>query len=120
MEFTKEQIQAQELIELRLVFQRAIELMDNLEVNNDPFKNKQLNSQLKGVYGVLDKQTKRYDDMYKVSPKGTTTFYNVVCESAKYVMTKHLFDKAGFVQYQAAHDINPKAVEGIVRKILKG
>lgn len=119
MELTKEQQQGYDLIELRIVNQRYIELLDDLEVKKSPFANKQLNAQLKGVYGVIDKETKKYNSMFEVCAEGTTAFYNATCDIARWIMTKSLFDKALFAQYQIAHDLDYKSVEGIINKVIK-
>lgn len=46
------------LIEFRLLNQRMVEILDDLNLKSHPLRNQKLNQQLKGVYAVLDKQTK--------------------------------------------------------------
>ena len=127
MTLTKEQQLGYLEIELRVLFQRAIEVMDEinhvsdeLKIQSNDFKtNIKLKAQLKGVYGPLDKQTRRYNDIYEASEEGTTVFYNITKANTELVMHHNLLDKSIICQALAAHEKNPKAVEGIFAKILK-
>jgi len=107
------------LIELRILFQRAIEVMDDLKIIEYPLRNKQLHALLKGLIGPLDKETRKYNAMFDVCEEGTSVFYHTVKDSCSWIMEKHLFDKALFAQYQRAHDLDHKAVEGIINKVIK-
>ena len=118
MQLTRDQQTAYNLIELRILNQRYIEILDELNYERHPFKNQKLNQQLKGVYGVIDKETKKYDDMYDVSPEGTTQFYMVTSENAKFIMKNHLLDKSLICSFLLAHKKEPKAIEGIISKII--
>lgn len=114
-------------IELRIIFQRAIEIIDEikylqdyLKVNSSDHKtNKKLQAQMKAVYGPLDKQTRKYNDIFEASEEGTTAFYNTTQANALLVMRNHLLDKSFICQALMAHEQNPRAIEGIIDKILK-
>jgi septation ring formation regulator EzrA len=119
MKLTKEQQIGFDQIELRVILQRAIELMDDLEINNPEPKNKKLKSQLKALYGPLDKETRKYNDIFEASEEGTTAFYQTTQANALLVMRNNLLDKSFICQAMMAREINPKAIEGIIDKILK-
>lgn len=118
MELTQQQQQGYNLIELRIINQRYIELLDDLDVANSPFKNKKLNQQLKGVYPVIDKETKKYNAMYDVSPEGTTQFYDTTCENAKFIMQDNLLNKTLICGFLMAHEKNSELIETIINQIL--
>ena len=68
MEITPQQEVNFKKIELRILIQRAAEVIDDL---NDierkqgiKEKNKSLKAQLKALYPTLDKETKKYDEIY--------------------------------------------------------
>lgn len=119
MEISREHQTGYGLIELRVILQRAIEIMDDLDIVKYPLRNKALQSQLKAIYPALDKETKKYNAMFEVSPDGALNFYNIVHENARFVMQNHLIDKGLIAQFLTAHDKNPRAIEGIIDKILK-
>lgn len=106
-------------IELKLHIQRSVELLDDLDIKNHPLKNKKLNQALKGIYAMLDKEVKTYDDLYKVSPNDTMYYYNVVCENAKTVLSKDLVDKALVESFLYCYKLDEKSVAGILNKVLK-
>ena len=108
------------IIELGIHIQRAVEILDDLNITDHPLKNKKLNQQLKGVYGVLDKETKLYNELHTVSADDTYHFYDVIKENSKIIMKNHLVDKSLVCSFLVAHDANPKAAEGIINKILRG
>lgn len=119
MQLSKEHRTGYNLIELRINLQRAIEILDELDLENNPLGNKPLKKHLLGLIEPLDKQTKRYNDMYSVSSSGTTAFYDATRDNERFIMQNHLLDKVLISQHLAAHEINPKAVEGIIAKVLK-
>jgi len=106
-------------IEMKLHFQRSIEILDDLDVKNHPLKNKKLNQALKGIYAMLDKEVKTYNDLYEVSPDDTMYYYNVVCENAKTVLSKNLVDKALIESCLWCFDKDEKSVSGILNKVIK-
>lgn len=108
------------VIELGIHIQRAVEILDDLNITNHPLKNKKINQQLKGVYGVLDKETKLYNDLHEVSADDLYHFYDVVKENSKIIMKNHLVDKSLVCSFLVAHEANPKAAEGVINKILRG
>lgn len=119
-ELTVEELQVYKIIELSVNIQRSIEILDDLEELKHPFSNKKLNSQLKGVYGPLDKQTKLYNEFYNSNPTITNHFYEVVKANAKFITSFNLLDQSRINNYLEARVINTGSVEGIVTKILKG
>ncbi len=106
-------------IELKLHFQRSIEILDDLNIKNHPLKNKKLNQALKGIYAMLDKEVKTYDDLHKVAPEDTMYYYNVVCENAKTVLSKNLVDKALIESYLYCYEKEPESIEIVLNEILK-
>lgn len=119
MQLTAEQETGYNLIELRVIIQRGIEILDDLDLKKNPMANKPLKTMLKGIYAPLDKQTKLYNEIFEASPEGAMHFYNVVKNNADFIMQNHLLDKALICSFLMAHQKNPKAVEGIMEKILK-
>lgn len=118
MHMSKEHETGYNLIELRINLQRAIEILDDLDIQNNPLGNPKLKHLLKGLIEPLEKQTKKYNDMYKASPEGCQAFYNVVKDNERFIMSHHLLDKVSIRNYIMAHELNPGAIEGIVDKIL--
>lgn len=119
LELTAEQFQAYKLIELAVYMQCSIEVLDDLNRINHPLKNQKLNSQLKAIYPSLDKQTKKYNELYEVNEEGVSHFYEVTKRNTEYIMSYNLLDKSKISIYLVAHEINPKAVEGIINKVIK-
>lgn len=107
------------LIEFRLLNQRMVEILDDLNLKSHPLRNQKLNQQLKGVYSVLDKQTKLYDDLFEKHSDDTMYYYDVICENSKTLMSKNLLDKALINTFLFCNDKNPKAMAGILNKIIK-
>jgi len=118
-ELTPEQERNFNLIELRIVNQRYVEILDDLLTYNLPTNNKKLKSQLKGTYEMLKKETKKYDELFDATSEGTTAFYNICCDSAQIVMSNNIIDKNLINKCLTANKLNPKALEGILDKILK-
>jgi hypothetical protein len=118
-ELTPEQIRNFNLIELRIVNQRYVELLDDLLKYNVPTNNKKLRNQLKATYVMLDKETKGYNELYEATPTGTSAFYEVTKTNAELIMSNVLLDKNIIHKTISAHRFKPKAVEGILDKILK-
>lgn len=108
-----------DFIELKLHLQRSIEILDDLDIKNHPLKNKKLNQALKGIYAMLDKEVKTYNDLYAVAPEDTMYYYNVVCENAKTVLSKDLVDKALIESFLYCYKLDEKSVAGILNKIIK-
>lgn len=119
MVISKEHETGYNLIELRINLQRSIEILDSLDLEKNPLGNKSLNTHLKGLIEPLDKQTKKYNDMFAVSQSGTMAFYNTVKENERFIMQNHLLNKALICSFLVAHELNPAAVEGIVNKVIK-
>src|SRR6478736_2338199 len=119
MQISKEHQTGYNLSEFRILSQRIIEILDDLDLEKNPLRNKTLNPLLKGLIGPLDKQTKQYNDFHAVCEEGTTHFYNVVKENARFTMSPHLLDKVAITRHLLAYEINPKAIDGIIDKILK-
>jgi hypothetical protein len=119
LNLTKEQYQAYNVIELSILFQRSIEILDELNNIDHKIKNKPLASQLKAIYPSLDKQTKLYNEMYNVETEGVNHFYDITKKNAEYIMSYNLLDKALICSFLVAHEIDSKAVEGIINKVIK-
>lgn len=119
MSLTKEQQLGFNQIELRVILQRAIELIDDLNYSSKEIKNLKLKSNLKSIYCILDKETKKYNDLFEATAEGTTAFYDVVVANTLLVMRNNLIDKNLINKAVLANEINPKALEGILNKILK-
>jgi hypothetical protein len=119
MNLSKEQELGFNQIELRVVLQRAIELIDDLNYSSKQIKNLKLKSNLKSIYGILEKETKKYNDLFEATPEGTTAFYDIVVANNLLVMRNHLLDKNLINKCIVANEINPKALDGILVKILK-
>jgi len=106
-------------IEMKLHFQRSIEILDDLDIKSHPLKNKKLNQALKGIYAMLDKEVKTYNDLYEVAPEDTMYYMNVVCENAKTVLSRNLVDKALIESFLWCFSVDEKSVSGILNKIIK-
>lgn len=119
IELTPEQIRNFNLIELRIVNQRYIELLDDLEKHNVPTNNRKLRSGLSAIYSMLDKETKKYNELYEATAVGTTAFYEICKTNAELIMSNVILDKNFIHKAISAHRFNPKAVDGIIDKILK-
>jgi len=119
LNLTKEQYQAYNVIELSILFQRSIEILDELNRIDHKIKNKPLASQLKAIYPSLDKQTKLYNSMFEVEQEGVNHFYDITKKNTEYIMSYNLLDKALICSFLVAHDIDSKAVEGIINKVIK-
>ena len=116
---TKEQLINYNEIELRVILQQAIEILDFFKANDVKFKNQTLNAQLKGLYPALDKDTRKYDEIFNATEEGTTVFYDIVKGSSALIMTAQMPKKAIFNQFVAAYNTDEKAVQGIINKVLK-
>ena len=123
MELTPQQEVNFKKIELRILIQRAAEVIDDLNdierKNGLKEKNKSLHSQLKAIYPTLDKETKKYDEIYKASEEGTTVFYEIVKRNIQLVMHRNLLDKNFILCCFEAKEKNEKALMGVIQKILK-
>lgn len=118
MSLTKEQEIGFNQIELRVTLQRAIELIDHLNLNSKEIKNKKLQSNLKSVYTILDKETKKYNDLFEVTQEGTTVFYNIVVDNNLLVMKHNLMNKNLINKAVLANEINPNAMEKALYNII--
>jgi hypothetical protein len=119
LKLSPEQYQAYNIIELSILFQRSIEILDELNAIDHKIKNKALASQLKAIYPSLDKQTKLYNEMYNVENEGVSHFYDITKKNAEYIMNFNLLDKALICSFLVAHEIDTKSVEGIINKVIK-
>lgn len=68
---------------------------------------------------MLEKETKNYSEIYGVSPDGTNQFYDTIVQNAKFIRGHHLLDQSLICSFLVAHEKDPKAVEGIINKVLK-
>lgn len=123
MELTPQQELNFKKIELRILIQRATEVIDEINdaerKNGLKEKNKSLQSQLKAIYPTLDKETKKYDEIYKASEEGTTVFYEIVKRNVQLIMNRNLIDKNFILCCFEAKQKNEKALMGVIQKILK-
>lgn len=119
IELNDEQKQALNIVEARILSQRLIEILDDLNLKNHPTKNQKLNQNLKGLYPILDKQTKQYDELFKTSQEGTLTYYETVCINSQLILSYNLIDKNLLNKCFLANAKNEKAFHGILNKILK-
>jgi hypothetical protein len=119
LRLTKEQKIGYNLIELRILFQRSIEILDELKSMDHRSKNNSLNSQLKALIPSLEKETKKYNEIYEVESEGTSHFYNVTVTNSQYIMSYSLLEKALICSFLIAHEIDSKSVEGIINKVIK-
>lgn len=118
-ELTQEQYRNFLLIELRIVNQRYVEILDELNKVNLPTNNRKLRSGLSAVYSMLDKETKKYDELFSATEQGTTAFYDICVANAMQIMNGSLLDKNLINRCLVANQKNPNALEGILTKILK-
>lgn len=123
MELTPQQELNFKKIELRILIQRATEVIDEINdterKNGLKEKNKSLQSQLKAIYPTLDKETKKYDEIYKASEEGVTVFYEIVKRNVQLIMNRNLIDKNFILCCFEAKQKNEKALMGVIQKILK-
>lgn len=119
MNLTKEQKLGFNQIELRIVLQRAIELIDEIDANPTPIKNQKLKSQLKSVYGPLDKETKKYNDIFDASQDGTNAFYDITMANYLIVMRNCLVDKNVVSKALICHEIDMPLMDYTMNKIIK-
>lgn len=123
MELTPQQELNFKKIELRILIQRATEVIDEINdaerKNGLKEKNKSLQSQLKAIYPTLDKETKKYDEIYKASEEGVSVFYEIVKRNVQLVMNRNLIDKNFILCCFEAKQKNEKALMGVIQKILK-
>ena len=68
---------------------------------------------------MLDKETKNFSEIYEASPDGSKQFYDNIVENANFIRKHHLLDQSLICSFLIAHQKDPKAVEGIINKILK-
>ena len=106
-------------IELRIHLQRSIEIMDEFARLDHSFKNKSLNQMLKALYPALDKQTKKYNEIFQATEEGTSVFYDIVQTNIAIVMSAVLPGKNTFNRFIMAYETDQKAVDGIITKTLK-
>ncbi len=107
------------IIELALHIQRSIEILDDLDVKNNPLKNKKLNQAFKGIYPMLEKETKTYNELFQCSEEDTMYFYDVIHENARTILRKSLLDKALIESFLFCHEKDPNSMGGIMNKIIK-
>lgn len=107
------------IIELALHIQRSVEILDDLDIKNNPLKNKKLNQAFKGIYPMLDKETKTYNELFQCSEEDTMFFYDVIHENARTILSRTLLDKALINSFLHCHQKNPTAMGGIMTKIIK-
>lgn len=123
MELTPQQQINFKKIELRILIQQATEVIDEINSierkNGLKEKNKSLQSQLKAIYPTLDKETKKYDEIYNASEEGTTVFYEIVKRNIQLVMNRNLIDKNFILCCFEAKQKNEKALMGVIQKIIK-
>lgn len=123
MEITPQQEANFKKIELRILIQRTVEVIDEINYverkNGLKEKNKSLQSQLKAIYPTLDKETLKYNEIYKASEEGTSTFYEIVKRNVQLVMHRNLIDKNFILCCFEAKEKNEKALMGVIQKILK-
>ena len=115
----KEQYIANKAIQLRVLFQLAIETLDYLNNVDARYGNKKLGAMLKSIYPALDKETKKYDEIYKASEEGTTVFYEIVKRNVQLIMNRNLIDKNFILCCLEEKQKNEKALMGVIQKILK-
>lgn len=114
-----EQIRNFNLIELRIINQRYVELLDELLHYNVPTNNRKLRSGLSAIYSMLDKESKKFDEIFNATPEGTTAFYEISKANAMSILSLNLIDKNLVTKCLLANETNPKALDGILTKILK-
>ena len=119
LKITKEQHQAYKLIDLCINFQWSIKIIDELEGIKQQSRNKKLVSQVKTIYRSLDKQSQINNEMFKAEEEAVSHFYDITKRNAEYMMNYNLLDKALICSFLVAHEIDSKAVEGIINKIIK-
>lgn len=119
MQLDDRQILGYNIIELWIINQQYTELLDDLNIRSNPLKNKKLNQALKGIYPMLDKETKNFTEIYEASPDGTNQFYDNIVENSKFIRKHHLLDQSLICSFLIAHQKDPKAVEGIINKIIR-
>lgn len=119
IELTPEQIRNFNLIELRIVNQRYVELLDELLVYNTPTNNRKLRNALKANYVMLDKETKKYNELFEATQTGTSAFYDICKANTEFILSFNLLDKNLINKCLIANEKNPKALEGILEKIIK-
>lgn len=123
MELTPQQELNFKKIELRILIQRTTKVIDEINdterKNGLKEKNKSLQSQLKAIYPTLDKETKKYDEIYKASEEGVTVFYEIVKRNVQLIMNRNLIDKNFILCCLEAKQKNEKALMGVIQKILK-
>jgi hypothetical protein len=118
-ELTPEQIRNFNLIELRVLNERYLEVLDDLICYNVPTNNKKLRAGLKATYDMLKKETIKYNELFEATPEGTTAFYNICKTNAELIMSNVILDQNFIQKAIAARRFNRKSVEGIIDKILK-
>lgn len=119
MNLTKEQQLGFNQIELRVILQRAIELIDELNYSSKEIKNLKLKSNLKSIYPILEKETKKYNDLFEATSEGTTAFYDITVANSLLIIRNNLVDKNLINKAVLANEIDSKSLEGILNKILK-
>jgi len=106
-------------IELRIHLQRSIEILDEFARLDHSFKNKPLNQMLKALYPALDKQTKKYNEIFQATETGTSVFYDIVQNNIAITMSATLPGKNTFNQFIMAYEADQKSVDGIITKVLR-
>jgi hypothetical protein len=114
----KEEMIANKTISVCIKVQLMIEELDELNKLDARYGNKKLGSQLKAIYPALDKETQKYNEFYQKAETGTTHFYDVIKANVHFMMNFELLDQSFISRALFANEKNPKALEGIINKIL--
>ena len=114
----KEELIANKIISVCVKVQLMIEELDELSRLDARYGNKKLGAQLKAIYPALDKETQKYNEFYQRAEIGTTHFYDIIKQNVHFMMNFDLLDQSFISRALFANEKNPKALEGIINKIL--
>lgn len=119
MELSKEDLLMITKVEVMIQLQLLIENFDLIFSLDPKMPNKKLQSNMKAILLMLEKETNNYNKLYAVSESDTLYFRNVLENNIKAIGSRTIIEKGHVDNYLACLTKNPKALDGIVTKILK-
>jgi len=96
--------------------QLLLETLDELKESSE-YKG-EFKVKLNAIYQMLDKGTKKYDDLYNATEEGTTAFYNVINNNVRNILSYTIPEVNILNIMIEAYNKDEKAINGIIKKVL--
>lgn len=107
-----------EIVTTHMACQITLNLLDNLKGTR--YDKQLLKNKINGVIPELQKcEDSLFYDFFKLDGATTTEVYSIYKSFITAMATVPIYDAPNVVAIYEAYKINPKAIEGIVNKILK-